>query len=190
MKTVCKLKYFQVANLQNQNSSLEKELQQAYDEQQLLTVDLEARKELCEKLDVKKDKLNAELMELGTIHRKLERDNENLRKEFEKTRAENQASTESFETLLNQTRKELEEQIQQQSQISQELLRMRKNNSDLKQQFQEESEKRKQTEALAKEFEVQNRELQHNMTDQRFREARDREQNNESPGARYLADTM
>ncbi|KAL5290422.1 hypothetical protein ACFFRR_010033, partial [Megaselia abdita] len=180
----------QVANLLSQNSSLEKELQEAYDDQKLLKVDLEARRELCDKLDIQKDKLNAELMELGGIHRKLERDNELLRKEFEKNTTENQASTESFETLLNQTRQDLDEQILQQSKLSQELLRMRKDNADLKQQYQEESVKRKQSESLAKEYEVQNQELRHNMTDQRFREAQNREQNNESPGARYLADTM
>lgn len=171
----------------NQNSSLEKELQDAYDDQQLLKVDLEARKELCDKLDIQKDKLNAELMELGGIHRKLERDNEILRKEFEKSSVENQASSESFETLLNQTRQELDDQIQQQSKLSQELLRMRKDNAYLREQYQEESEKRKQTESLAKEYEVQNQELRHNMTDQRFRQAQSREH---SPGARYLADTM
>lgn len=187
LKIVLKPEYFQVANLLNQNSSLEKELQDAYDDQQLLKVDLEARKELCDKLDIQKDKLNAELMELGGIHRKLERDNEILRKEFEKSSAENQASSESFETLLNQTRQELDDQIQQQSKLSQELLRMRKDNAQLIQQYQEESEKRKQTESLVKEYEVQNQELRHNMTDQRFREAQSREQ---SPGARYLADTM
>lgn len=174
----------------NQNSSLEKELEDAYDDQRLIKVDLQARKELCDKLDIQKDKLNAELMELNANHRKLERDNEILRKEFEKNTGENRASTESFETLLDQTRQELDDQIQQQSKLSQELLRMRNDNAVLKQQHQEEIEKRKQSESLAKEYEVQNQELRHNMTDQRFREAQNREKTNESPVARYLADTM
>lgn len=54
-----------------QNTKLERQLEEAIDEQRLLKVDLAARKELCDKLDNEKDKLNAELTELNEIKRKV-----------------------------------------------------------------------------------------------------------------------
>lgn len=112
-----------------------------------------ARKELCDKLDVERDKLNAELTELNEIKRKvhaqiaiviyiikhfrytllfqLERDNEKLRTDLEKTSNGQKVSSETLEELLTKTRRDLEEQIKVDSKLSQELLRQRQQNDNL-----------------------------------------------------------
>lgn len=50
---------------------MEHQLEECQDEQRILKTDLTARKELCDKLDNEKDKLNAELNELNDIKRKV-----------------------------------------------------------------------------------------------------------------------
>jgi len=50
---------------------LERELENARDDIRVQKVDLEARKELCDKLDVEKGKLNAELNEVNEIRKKV-----------------------------------------------------------------------------------------------------------------------
>lgn len=59
-----------IATLTAQITCLEHKLEESLDEQQLLRTDLSARKELCDKLDIEKDKLNAELYELNDVKRK------------------------------------------------------------------------------------------------------------------------
>lgn len=74
---MCFIKYLlllffsQLTTLNAQNAKLERELQDVLDEQHLLKVDLAARKQLCDKLDIERDKLNAELSELNEIKRKV-----------------------------------------------------------------------------------------------------------------------
>lgn len=61
----------QIATLTAKATCLEHKLEESLDEQHLLKTDLIARKELCDKLDNEKDKLNAELFELNDIKRKV-----------------------------------------------------------------------------------------------------------------------
>ncbi|XP_055902694.1 centrosomal protein of 135 kDa [Eupeodes corollae] len=166
----------QIDTLKTQNTFLENQIEEAYDEQQLLKVDLAARKELCDKLDIQRDKLNAEVFELNKIRKKLERDNEKLRAENDRTLNGTKATADTFEDLLSKTRRELEEQIKVDSRLSQELIRMKERNEDLLQQLKEERDKRRQHENLAREYDVQVKELRHNITDERFRQARSREE--------------
>ncbi|XP_054735684.1 centrosomal protein of 135 kDa isoform X1 [Anastrepha obliqua] len=168
-----------------QSAKLERQLEEAFDEQRLLKVDLAARKELCDKLDIEKEKLNAELTELNEIKRKLERDNEKLRADMEKTTNGQKVSAETLEELLGKTRRDLEEQIKVDSKLSQELVRLRQQNDDLLRELDAERQRYHQQVTLAKEFQIQNQELRHNLTDDRFRQARSREQ---SP--RYPAQTL
>ncbi|XP_037880211.1 centrosomal protein of 135 kDa isoform X2 [Glossina fuscipes] len=51
------------------NTCLKQKLEESLDEQRLLETDLTARKELCKKLDIEKDKLNAELNELNDVRK-------------------------------------------------------------------------------------------------------------------------
>ncbi|XP_050335974.1 centrosomal protein of 135 kDa isoform X1 [Bactrocera neohumeralis] len=171
--------------LNAQNAKLERELEDALDEQHLLKVDLAARKELCDKLDVERDKLNAELTELNEIKRKLERDNEKLRADLEKSSNGQKVSSETLEELLTKTRRDLEEQIKVDSKLSQELVRQRQQNDDLLRELDAERQRRHQQETLAQEYQIQNQELRHNLTDDRFRQARSRDQ---SP--RYPSQTL
>ncbi|XP_036326953.1 centrosomal protein of 135 kDa-like [Rhagoletis pomonella] len=168
-----------------QNAKLERQLEEALDEQRLLKVDLAARKELCDKLDIEKDKLNAELTELNEIKRKLERDNEKLRTDIEKTSSGQKVSSETLEELLSKTRRDLEEQIKVDSKLSLELVRLRQQNDDLLRELDTERERRHQQETLTHEYQIQNQELRHNLTDDRFRQARSRDQ---SP--RYPSQTL
>lgn len=62
-----------LATLTAKATCLEHKLEEALDEQHLLKTDLTARKELCDKLDIEKDKLNAELYELNDIKRKVKK---------------------------------------------------------------------------------------------------------------------
>ncbi|XP_067643783.1 centrosomal protein of 135 kDa isoform X2 [Eurosta solidaginis] len=170
-----------ISALNTQNSKLERQLEEAIDEQRLLKVDLAARKELCEKLDIEKDKLNAELTELNEIKQKLERDNEKLRADMEKTSNGQKVSSETLEELLSKTRRDLEEQIKVDSKLSQELVRLRQHNDGLLSELDAERQRRHQQETLAQEYQIQNQELRHNLTDDRFRQARSREQSPRYP---------
>ncbi|XP_036214031.2 centrosomal protein of 135 kDa [Bactrocera oleae] len=174
-----------LTTLNAQNAKLERELQDVLDEQHLLKVDLAARKQLCDKLDIERDKLNAELSELNEIKRKLERDNEKLRADLEKSSNGQKVSSETLEELLTKTRRDLEEQIKVDSKLSQELLRQRQQNDDLLRELDAERQRRHQQETLAQEYHIQNQELRHNLTDDRFRQARSRDQ---SP--RYPSQTL
>lgn len=60
-----------LTKLTAKNACLERQLAECQDEQRILKTDLEARKELCDKLDNEKDKLNAELNELNDVKRKV-----------------------------------------------------------------------------------------------------------------------
>uniref|UniRef100_A0A1I8MYB0 Centrosomal protein of 135 kDa n=1 Tax=Musca domestica TaxID=7370 RepID=A0A1I8MYB0_MUSDO len=170
-----------LTKLTAKNACLERQLAECQDEQRILKTDLEARKELCDKLDNEKDKLNAELNELNDVKRKLENENERLRLDLDKTEKGKQISAETLEELLAKTRRDLEEQIKVDSKLSQELLQMRKQNEQLLHDLETERQKREQNATLAREFQVQNQELRHNLTDDRFRQARSREQSPRFP---------
>ncbi|XP_037806240.1 centrosomal protein of 135 kDa [Lucilia sericata] len=170
-----------IATLTAKATCLEHKLEESLDEQHLLKTDLTARKELCNKLDIEKDKLNAELYELNDIKRKLESENEKLRMEIDKTEKGKLISAETLEELLAKTRRDLEEQIKVDSKLSQELVRLRQTNEELLNDLAQEKQKREQHQILAHEYQVQNQELRHNLTDDRFRQARSREQSPRFP---------
>uniref|UniRef100_A0A1A9Z8Z3 Centrosomal protein of 135 kDa n=1 Tax=Glossina pallidipes TaxID=7398 RepID=A0A1A9Z8Z3_GLOPL len=159
-----------------QNTCLKQKLEESLDEQRLLETDLTARKELCKKLDVEKDKLNAELNELNDVRKNLEAENEKLRLEIERTEKNKRISSETLEELLSKTRHDLEEQIKMDSKLSQELVRLKQTNEELLIELDVERQKRQQHETLMHEYRIQNQELRHTLTDDRFHQARSREQ--------------
>ncbi|SPP76004.1 Hypothetical predicted protein [Drosophila guanche] len=79
---------------------LERELENVRDDLRIQKVDLEARKELCDKLDVEKAKLNAELNEVNEIRKKLEKQCVKLRDELHRTANVSQVTTETTYQLL------------------------------------------------------------------------------------------
>ncbi|KAI9587318.1 hypothetical protein GQX74_003165 [Glossina fuscipes] len=158
------------------NTCLKQKLEESLDEQRLLETDLTARKELCKKLDIEKDKLNAELNELNDVRKNLEAENEKLRLEIERTEKNKRISSETLEELLSKTRHDLEEQIKMDSKLSQELLRLKERNEELLMELDVERQKRQQHETLMREYRIQNQELRHTLTDDRFHQARSREQ--------------
>ncbi|XP_061395398.1 uncharacterized protein LOC133331014 [Musca vetustissima] len=113
-------------------------------------------------------------------------ENERLRFDLDKTEKGKQMSAETLEELLAKTRRDLEEQIKVDSKLSQELVQLRKQNDELLHDLELERQKREQNATLAREFQVQNQELRHNLTDDRFRQARSREQSPRYPPAQTL----
>ena len=61
----------QIAELSKQVAVLEREVEHCQEEKTTMKADLDATKELCDRLDVQKDKLNEELSELSEIRRKV-----------------------------------------------------------------------------------------------------------------------
>lgn len=61
----------QLAAERTSTRCLQRELENARDDLRVQKVNLEARQELCDKLDVEKDKLNAELNEVNEMRKKV-----------------------------------------------------------------------------------------------------------------------
>lgn len=61
----------QIGDLSSEIAKLEVELETCKDENKSLKADLDAVKELCNKLDLQKDKLNDELTEHSTIRQQV-----------------------------------------------------------------------------------------------------------------------
>uniref|UniRef100_A0A1A9X335 Centrosomal protein of 135 kDa n=1 Tax=Glossina brevipalpis TaxID=37001 RepID=A0A1A9X335_9MUSC len=165
-----------LASQQVHNKCLKQKLEESLDEQRLLETDLTARKELCRKLDNEKDKLNAELSELNNVKQNLEAENEKLRLKIQKMEKNKRISSETLEELLSKTRHDLEEQIKADSKLSHELLHLKQRNEELLVELDVERQRRLQHETLVREYQIQNQELRHTLTDDRFHQARSREQ--------------
>ncbi|KAL7734985.1 hypothetical protein ACLKA6_011250 [Drosophila palustris] len=150
---------------------LERELETAREQK----IELEVHKELCDKLDVEKDKLNAEVNELNEIRNKLERECETLRNELQQKSMLNQVTSETTGQMLDRIRGEQLRQDDAEVKAKNEMERLRQLHETTLRQLQEERDRCDQQERLATEFEKQARELRQNLTEDRFCQARSRE---------------
>ncbi|XP_034482120.1 centrosomal protein of 135 kDa isoform X2 [Drosophila innubila] len=150
---------------------LERELENAREQK----IELEVHKELCDKLDVEKDKLNAELNELNEIHKKLKQECEKLRNELQQKSMLNHVTTETTGQMLERIRGEQLRQDDAEVKAKNEMERLRQLHEATLRELQEERERCNTQERLATEFEKQARELRQNLTEDRFCQARSRE---------------
>ncbi|XP_030570956.1 centrosomal protein of 135 kDa isoform X1 [Drosophila novamexicana] len=150
---------------------LERELENAREQK----IELDVRKELCDKLDIEKDKLNAELNELNEVRRKLEKECEKLRSELQEKFALNQVTTETTEQMLERIRGDQQRQDEAELSAKREMERLRQLHEKTVRELQEERERCNQQELLANQYERQAQELRKNLTEDRFCQARSRE---------------
>ncbi|KAH8405257.1 hypothetical protein KR222_000686 [Zaprionus bogoriensis] len=161
----------QLTSMRASMRCVERELESAREQK----IELEVRKELCDKLDVEKDKLNAELTELNEIRKKLEKECEQLRSELQQKSALNQVTTETTEQMLERIRSDQQRQDDAELKAKNEMERLRKAHECTMRQLQEERERCNKQERLADQFEQQARVLRQNLTEDRFCQARNRE---------------
>ncbi|XP_017053415.1 centrosomal protein of 135 kDa isoform X2 [Drosophila ficusphila] len=153
---------------------LERELENARDDLRVQKVDLEARKELCDKLDVEKSKLNAELNEVNEIRKKLEKQCEKLRDELQQSSALNQITTETTDQMLGRLHNDQQRQDDDDIRAKNEMDRLQRQLQQTLDQLQEERARCRHQENLATEFEQQVRDLRRNLTEDRYNQARTR----------------
>ncbi|KAH8261538.1 hypothetical protein KR044_010915 [Drosophila immigrans] len=156
---------------------LERELENAREQK----IELDVHKELCEKLDVEKEKLNAELNELNEIRKKLEKDCEKLRSELMQKSLLNQVTTDTTGQMLDRLRDEQLRQDDSEVRAKNEMERLRQLHETTLRELQQERLRCNQQERLATEFEKQARELRQNLTEDRFCQARSRENSPKIP---------
>ncbi|XP_044317491.1 centrosomal protein of 135 kDa isoform X2 [Drosophila rhopaloa] len=154
---------------------LERELENARDDLRVQKVDLEARKELCDKLDVEKGKLNAELNEVNEIRKKLERQCEKLRDELRQSSALNQITTETTDQMLGRLHNDQQRQEDGDIRAKNEMERLQRQLQQTLSHLQEERERCRNQEELAKELELQVSSLRRNLAEDRYNHARTRE---------------
>ncbi|XP_017862911.1 PREDICTED: centrosomal protein of 135 kDa isoform X2 [Drosophila arizonae] len=150
---------------------LERDLENAREQK----IELEVRKELCEKLDIEKEKLNAELNEINETRKKLEKECKKLRAELQQKSELNHISTETREQLLDRIRGEQQRQDEAGLTANCEMERLRQLHAKTLTELQEERDRCNKQERLANEYEQQVRELRKNLAEDRFCQARTRE---------------
>ncbi|XP_034104614.1 centrosomal protein of 135 kDa isoform X1 [Drosophila albomicans] len=156
---------------------LERELENAREQK----IELDVHKELCEKLDVEKEKLNAELNELSEIRKKLEKECEKLRSELHQKSLINQVTTDTTGQMLDRLRDEQLRQDDAEVRAKNEMERLQQLHETTLRELQQERARCNQQERLATEFEKQARELRQNLTEDRFCLARSRENSPKIP---------
>ncbi|BFF96489.1 centrosomal protein of 135 kDa [Drosophila madeirensis] len=154
---------------------LERELENVRDDLRIQKVDLEARKELCDKLDVEKAKLNAELNEVNEIRKKLEKQCEKLRDELHRTANVTQVTTETTYQLLENLHQDQQRQDDNGIRTNNEMDRLQHLYQQTMEKLQEERARCTQQELMATKYEEQARELRKNLDQDRFCRARTRE---------------
>ncbi|XP_068143265.1 centrosomal protein of 135 kDa isoform X2 [Drosophila tropicalis] len=154
---------------------LEQELENAHDDLRIQKVDLDARKELCDKLDVEKAKLNAELNDVQEIRKKLTKECDKLRWELQQSAAVNQVTTETTDEMMERLRNDQQRQEDAEVKAKNEMERLRQLHQTTLKELQVERARCSQQELLANQYEEQARELRQNLTEDRFRQARTRE---------------
>ncbi|XP_016994011.2 centrosomal protein of 135 kDa isoform X2 [Drosophila takahashii] len=154
---------------------LERELENARDDIRVQKVDLEARKELCDKLDVEKGKLNAELNEVNEMRKKLEKQCEKLRDELQQSSALNQITTETTDLMLGRLHNDQQRQDDDDIRAKNEMDRLQRQLQQTLSQLQEERSRCRHQEELANEYEQQVRDLRRNLVEDRYNRARTRE---------------
>ncbi|KAH8369969.1 hypothetical protein KR093_001625 [Drosophila rubida] len=156
---------------------LERELDKAREQK----IELDVHKELCEKLDVEKEKLNAELNELHETRKKLESELRKLRSELHQKSLLNQVTTDTTGQMLDRMRDEQLRQDDAEVRAKNEMERLRQLHETTLRELQQERVRCDQQERLATEFEKQARELRQNLTEDRFCRARSREHSPQIP---------
>ncbi|XP_017842894.2 centrosomal protein of 135 kDa isoform X1 [Drosophila busckii] len=156
---------------------LQRELENARDHK----IELDVRKELCDKLDVEKEKLNAELNEMNEIRKKLEKECEKLRSELQQKSMLNQLTTETTEQMLERIRGEKQRQDEDELRSKCEMDRLRQLHESTLNELQEERARCNQQERLANEYEQQARELRQGLSEDRFCQARSRDLSSKTP---------
>ncbi|XP_058173833.1 centrosomal protein of 135 kDa [Anopheles ziemanni] len=164
----------QMNELSAKLAAAESEIESLRDENHALAMDLEATKELCSKLDLQKDRLNAELQEHSDIREQLAREKGTLQKQLTLTRVGDRAAVDGLQELLTASRSELEQQRIAMAQLNQETQQLRGEIETLTQRLTEEQDKARSSEALAREYSVQLQELRRMLTDKRFAQIRSR----------------
>ncbi|XP_065721027.2 centrosomal protein of 135 kDa isoform X1 [Drosophila suzukii] len=154
---------------------LERELENARDDIRVQKVDLEARKELCDKLDVEKGKLNAELNEVNEIRKKLEKQCEKLRDELQQSSALNKVTTETTDLMLGRLHNDQQRQDDDDIRAKNEMDRLQRQLQQTSSQLQEERARCRHQEELANQYEHQVSELRRNLVEDRYNQARTRE---------------
>ncbi|EDW41548.1 GM25511 [Drosophila sechellia] len=154
---------------------LERELANARDDIRVQKVDLEARKELCDKLDVERSKLNAELNDVNEIRKKLGKECEKLRDELQQSLAINQVTTETTDLMLGRLHNDQQRQEDDDISSKIEIDRLQRQLQQTLDQLQEERARCRRHEVLAEKFEQQVSDLRRNLADDRYNQARTRE---------------
>lgn len=158
----------QINELSAQLAAAESELEALRDNNHALSLDLEATKELCSKLDLQKVKLSEELEEHSNIREQLAREKETLQKELSLARTGDRAAVNGLQELLAASRAEVEQQRIVLAQREQERDKLATETDALRARLAEQQEAARRSEALASEYSVQLQELRRKLTDERF----------------------
>uniref|UniRef100_A0A1Q3G3E5 Putative myosin class ii heavy chain n=1 Tax=Culex tarsalis TaxID=7177 RepID=A0A1Q3G3E5_CULTA len=166
--------------------SLESEVDCLKEENQHLREDLEATKDLCNKLDLQKDKLNEELNEHSSIREQLNRENATLKRQLSLANTGDKAAVDGLQELLAASRSEVEQQRIVTSQLSQEVKSLKDQVSELGRKLEEERDRATRSEATANEYSVQLQELRRMITDDRFAQVQSRDEDDYNSIKAYL----
>ncbi|KAL9702193.1 hypothetical protein quinque_005711 [Culex quinquefasciatus] len=165
---------------------LESEVDCLKEENQHLREDLEATKDLCNKLDLQKDKLNEELNEHSSIREQLNRENATLKRQLTLATTGDKAAVDGLQELLAASRSEVEQQRIVTSQLNQEVKSLKEQVSDLSRKLEQERDRATRSEATASEYSVQLQELRRMITDDRFAQVQSREEDDYNRIKSYL----
>ncbi|XP_053670277.1 centrosomal protein of 135 kDa [Anopheles nili] len=165
----------QISELSANLAGAQSELDSLREENRALALDLEATKELCNKLDLQKDKLNAELHEHSSIREQLAREKDTLQKELTLARTGDRAAVGGLQELLTASRAEVEQQRIAMVQHQQETDKLRTDMDSLRRRLADEQETARRSNALASEYSVQLQELRRRITDERFAQIQSRD---------------
>ncbi|EDS34865.1 conserved hypothetical protein [Culex quinquefasciatus] len=166
--------------------ALESEVDCLKEENQHLREDLEATKDLCNKLDLQKDKLNEELNEHSSIREQLNRENATLKRQLTLATTGDKAAVDGLQELLAASRSEVEQQRIVTSQLNQEVKSLKEQVSDLSRKLEQERDRATRSEATASEYSVQLQELRRMITDDRFAQVQSREEDDYNRIKSYL----
>jgi centrosomal protein CEP135 len=171
----------QIAELSTNIVKLETQVDALCTEKCHMKVDLDAVRDLCNKLDKQKEKLEAELAEHSSIRQQLDHENEKLRQELGSVRTGDTAAVSSLQDLLATSRQEIEQHRMTAHHLNQEVIKLREKVDNLQEKFDREHADSLRNEALAHEYSVQLQELRRLLTDDRFSQVRLREEASRYP---------
>lgn len=136
-----------------------------------LHIDLNAQRELAERLAEEKRLVRAELDECSAIRAQLERDNERLHADVRLRQAGERTAQESSAQVLATARADVAAQRALASKQEEDIMRLRKRIDELQEKRAEDREQAARNETLVQEYRVQIKELRQQLTDKRFAKA-------------------